>query len=466
MSTRRSRREFLKQNALSGIGFWAAAGSASAQSKSPNEQLDVASIGVGGQGRTDVKGVAATGANIVALCDVDDNNSRAKESYKKFPRARRFHDFREMFDKMREEIDAVTVSTPDHSHAVATMMAMKLGKHVYTQKPLAHDVYEARMLTQAAKEHKIVTQMGNQGTSKDGLREAVEVIRSGAIGPVREIHCWTNRPGRWWRQGAEAILAMPAVKHGLRGAGDPQRTAPRGLKWDLWLGTAPERPYQPNYLPKKWRGWWDFGCGALGDMGCHTMNIPFMACRLVYPTSIEAEVSEYNAETFPKWSIIRYEFPARGELPSLKLTWYDGGEDKPARVNRQLTQLTHGLSVPASGSLLIGDRGALFSPGDNGNDYKLLPSKDFEGHEPPAPSLPRVAGKHYEEWVRACLAGEPERPMANFSYAGPLTETVLLGCVAMRVHEKLIWDGPNLKVTNVPEANEFVRREYRRGWKL
>ncbi|HOA71921.1 MAG TPA: Gfo/Idh/MocA family oxidoreductase [Phycisphaerae bacterium] len=467
MARRSSRRNFLKTSSLATAGFWVAARPTLGQSKSPNERLNVACIGVGGMGAGDCRDMAAHGANIVAVCDVNDD--AAKGTYEKFPNAKRFHDFREMFDKMHKDIDAVTVSTPDHTHAVATMMAMKLGKHVYTQKPLTHDVYEARVLTEAAKKYKVVTQMGNQGTAEPGLREAVEVIQSGAIGAVREVHVWTNRPV--WPQGTGAILQHQGVQAALSGKGS-SATAPSHIKWDLWLGTAPERPYDPIYMPFKWRGWWDFGTGALGDMACHTANMAFMACNLGYPTSVEAEMSEFNDQTFPMWSVIRYEFPARphpkgGEMPPLKWTWYDGGRDKPAWVTRKLKELAHGRDIPDSGSLIIGDKGTLFSPNDYGAQYVLLPEKDFEGYKPPTPWLPRAPkGGHKKEFIDACLENKPEMCMSNFGYAGPLTETVVLGCVAMRARKRIEWDGPNMKITNVPEANQFLRREYRKGWEL
>jgi predicted dehydrogenase len=466
-----SRRSFLKASTLAGAGFWVAARSSFAQSKSPNEKMSIAAIGAGGKGAVDTREVAKCGCNIVALCDVDDN--RAKDTYKAFPNARRFRDFREMLDKMHKEIDAVTVSTPDHQHAVATMMAMKLGKHVYTQKPLCHDVYEARALTEAAGKCKVVTQMGNQGTALAGLREAVEVVRSGAIGAVKEIHVWTNRP--IWPQGADAVVQLRSVHNTLHGGQPAEIPVPRSLDWDLWLGTAPYRPYSDSINPKErggyvpfcWRGWLDFGTGALGDMACHTANMAFMACKLGYPTSVEAEMDEWNGETYSTWSVIRYQFPSRGDLPGLKWTWYDGGKHKPAWVNEKLTELALGNEISKSGSLLVGQKGTLFSPNDYGAQYELLPEKNFDGYKPPSPSLPRAPeNNHYREWVEACLTNKPQMCMSNFGYAGLLTETVVLGCVAMRAGKKIEWDGPNLKITNAPEANALLRREYRKGWEL
>ena len=458
MNIRSNRREFLKRTTLAGVGFWVAGGGAPVQSKSPNEKLNLGIIGSGGRGGSNLNDVA--GENIVALCDVDEQSAGA--TFQKFPKAKKYNDYRKMPEEMDREIDAVVVATPDHTHAPASMMAMKMGKHVYCEKPLTHSVYEARALTEAASKYKVVTQMGNQGTSGDGLREAVEVVRAGAIGPVREVHVWTNRP--IWPQGAGALLENASVRtalHGSRGGNPP--AIPSTLHWDLWLGVAPDRIYDPCYLPFKWRGWLDFGTGALGDMACHTANMAFMACNLGYPTSVEAEFSESNSETFPMWSVIRYQFPARGDLPPLKWTWYDGGNDKPAWVNKHLKELAKGNDIPGSGSLLVGDKGILFSPDDYGTSYKLLPESDFVGFKPPTPSLPRSPG-HHQEWINGCKGGP--KPMSNFSYAGLLTETVLLGVVAIRAGKKIEWDGPNLKVTNIPEANNYVRREYRKGWSL
>jgi predicted dehydrogenase len=471
MSQRSTRRSFLKASTLTGAGFWIASRSAFAQTRSPNEKMNIASIGVGGKGATDTREMAKCGCNIVALCDVDD--SRAKGTYEQFPDAKRFRDFREMLDKMHKEIDAVTVSTPDHQHAVATMMAIKMGKHVYTQKPLCHDVYEARMLTEAAGKYKVVTQMGNQGTADPGFRRAVEVVQAGAIGAPKEVHVWTNRPT--WPQGTRALLQLRSVRDALHGGQAEKIEPPKHLDWDLWLGTAPYRPFSDGidpkerggYVPWSWRGWLDFGTGALGDMACHTANMAFMACKLGYPTSVEPEMAEWNGQTYPQWSVIRYEFPARGGLPPLKLTWYDGGKDKPAWVSEKLTDLAEGNQLPSSGSLIVGEKGTLFSGNDYGARYELLPEDKFADYKPPASTLPRAPGKnHYREWVEACLANKPAMCMSNFGYAGPLTETVVLGCVAMRAGRKIDWDGPNMRITNVPEANAFLRREYRKGWEL
>jgi predicted dehydrogenase len=450
MNDKVSRRDFLKGTALAGAGLWAAQHTVWAEMKSPNEKLNIAGVGVGGRGAGDIDGVKSE--NIVALCDVDE--ATAGQTFRNFPNAKKYHDFHEMFEKEAKNIDAVVVGAPDHIHAPASVMAMKLGKHVYCEKPLTHSVYEARVMRETAAKYKVVTQMGNQGTATDGLRRAVEVLHSGALGPVREAHVWTNRP--IWPQGTEAILEHVGVKNALHGGGaGPQ--PPRTLDWDLWLGPAPWRPYDPCYLPFKWRGWWDFGTGSLGDMACHTMNMPFWGLKLTAPTSIEAEVSELNPETAPNWSIIQYEFPARGELPPVKFTWYDKFKKPPA-------DLFEGEEVAASGSLIIGEKGKLYSPGDIGDEWYLMPKAKFAGFEGPPRTLPRSPG-HHREWVVACKGGP--KAMSNFDYAGPLTETVLLGNVAMRLPgQKLEWDAANVKVTNVSEANPFVRREYREGWTL
>jgi predicted dehydrogenase len=427
-----SRREFFERSALAGVGFWIGTSALPARSQSANDKLNIGVIGAGGKGASDTD--ACSGENIVALCDVDEHN--AAETYKKYPKATKYHDFRKMLEK--EKLDAVVVSTPDHMHAPASIMAMRMGKHVYTQKPLTHDVWEARRMREVAKEEKVATQMGNQGTSNSGLREACEVVQAGGIGPVSEVHVWTNRP--IWPQG----IGRPSEA----------KPVPSHVKWDLWLGVAPERPYHDAYCPFKWRGWWDFGTGALGDMACHTANMPFMALKLEYPTAIEAESSEVNAETYPSWSKIRFDFPARGDMPPVKFWWYDGGKT-PSR------DLVGGRELSDSGCLLFGGKGVLFSPNDYGARFDLLPADKFEGYQKPPKTIPRSPG-HYEEWIRAAKGGEPA--MSSFDYAALLTETILLGNIALRVGKKVEWDGPKMRSTNCPEANNYVRREYRKGW--
>lgn len=482
MNQKTKRRDFLKSSALAGAGFWVAARSTQAQSKSPNEKLNIACIGTGGMGGGDTDSVGSQ--NIVALCDV--RPSALESKLDKFPDAKGYSDYRKLFDEMGDKIDAVTISTPDHTHAPAAMRAMKLGIHCFVQKPLTHSVWEARELTRMAKELKakgggrICTQMGNQGTSASGLRKAVEVVWSGMIGAVKEVHCWTNRPV--WPQGTGAVLGLDGVKFAMTGKGEAH-PKPKDVDWDLWLGTSPERPYQPQYQPFNWRGWWDWGTGALGDMACHTANMAFMACKLGYPVRVEAEMSEYNPETFPMWSVVRYEFPARGSLPPLKWTWYDGGNDKPAWVGKKLKELAGGRDIPGSGSILIGEKGTLFSPNDYGEDWVLLPAGTKRDDVKVEQVLPRSPG-HKEEWFNAIRENKPELALSNFSYAGPLTETVVLGCVALRVapgmeveteedgkkkkvvYKHIDWDGPNMKITNIPKANDFLKRPYRKGWEV
>jgi predicted dehydrogenase len=431
-----SRRDFLRNTALAGVGIWIAERSVHAEQKSPNEKLNIGIIGCGGKGFSDMTSVESE--NIVALCDVDDN--QAAEARKRHPSASFYYDFRELLDK-EKTLDAVIVATPDHTHAPASLAAMLLGKHCYTQKPLVHTVQEARLMREVAAKMKVATQMGNQGTAEGGLRRAVEVVQAGAIGPVREVHVWTNRP--IWPQGMD------------RPAGE--KPVPGSLKWDLWLSVAPKRPYNDGYCPFVWRGWFDFGTGALGDMACHTCNMPFMALKLGYPTSIEAETTDLKAEAYPKASRIRFEFPARGDMPALTFWWYDGGRKPPKEVTSDLKK------VPGSGCVLVGDKGKLFSPDDYGSTFQLFPEDQFEGFKGPAETVPRSPG-HYVEWLRACKGGEPA--MSNFEYAARLTEIILLGNVAMRVGKKIEWDGPAMKSPNCPEAERFVKKEYPKGYAL
>lgn len=462
MKAKTSRRDFLKQTSLAGVGFWVAGGIALADTKSANEKINIACIGVGGKGSSDTD-QAGQFANIVALCDIDDNYLEAKA--KKFPHAKKYNDFRKMLEEMEKQIDAVTVSTPDHTHAPASIMAMKMKKHVYCQKPLTHDVFEARMMKEIANKSKVATQMGNQGTAHSNLRRAVEIIQAGSIGAISEAHVWTNRP--IWPQ-APKVVARPS----------DTPPVPKHIHWDLFLGTAPERPYAlypPDekgekhgaYHPFAWRGWWDFGTGALGDMACHTANMPFMALKLQYPMSISAESASVNPETYPGWATVTWEFPARGDLPPVKLFWYEGHKENGVR-NLPPMELLKGEKPSDSGSLLVGTKGTLYSPDDYAGEYMLLPKKDFEGFKAPPETLPRTSGDvdtaMKGEWVAAIKGGPPA--MSNFDYASLLAETVLLGNVAIRVGKRLEWDGPGLKVTNCPEAAQYIRRVYRKGWTL
>jgi predicted dehydrogenase len=446
MSRQHNRRDFLKTSAVAGVGFWVA-GQAQADDKVKTaiEQINFACIGVGGKGSSDTADAARHG-NVVAICDVDEQT--LERAAKLYPKAKKFADFRKMFDEMGKDIDAVTVSTPDHVHAVASAMAMRLGKHCFTQKPMTHSLYEARRLAEIAREMKVATQMGNQGTASSGLRKAAALIRAGVIGPVKEVHVWTNRP--IWPQGIDRPKE--------------EQVPPTSLSWDLWLGPAPARPFHGSgqasgrnarrgtYHDFNWRGWWDFGTGALGDMACHTMNMPFMALDLREPSSVEAESSGHNKDSYPKWSVIRYTFPARGERPALTMTWYDGGK-KPS------PDLLDGQAGGQSGAVLIGEKGKLYPVGDNGSGYRLS-----SGLSEPKVEFPQSPG-HFQEFARAIKGGQAA--MSNFpDYAGPLTETVLLGNLAVWAGKKIEWDARNLRATNAPEVEPLIRPEYRKGYTL
>ncbi|MCE9546832.1 MAG: Gfo/Idh/MocA family oxidoreductase [Planctomycetia bacterium] len=431
-----SRRQFLSNSArvsaagaaLLATGVWSEL--PAAESKSPNEKLDVACIGTANRAGANVQGVSSQ--NIVAICDVDDNYLGA--CGQRFPKATKYNDFRKLLET-EKHLDAVVVSTPDHIHVPASVMAMRLGKHCYCEKPLAHSVTEARLASETAREHKVATQMGIQIHEGDNYRRVVELIQSGAIGPVSEVHVWV---GKGW------------------GGGDRPKEGqqpPANLHWDLWLGPAPERPFAAGrYHPANWRRWWDFGSGTLGDMACHYMDLPFWALQLKHPTSIEAEGPPVHPETCPLGLIVRYEFPGRDSQPPVKLTWYDGN-----MVPRQIA----GHATGGGGVLFIGADGKqLWS--DYGR-HQLLPADKFQGFKPPAPTIPNSIG-HYNEWIKACKEGTPTT--CSFEYSGPLTEAVLLGNVAYRAGKKLAWDGNQQKVTNTTDADPFLKRAYRPGWTL
>jgi len=410
----------------------------------PSDKLNIAGIGFGGRGEGDLDECGSE--NIVALCDVDEGY--AGRVFKKYPDARKWTDFRKMLDEQKD-IDAVVIAVPDHLHAVIAMAAIKRGKHVYCEKPLAHSIWECRQLTLAAREAKVATQLGNQGQASEGNRLVSEMIWDGALGTVREVHSWCNRyisP-----RGIERPKDTPAV--------------PPTLNWDLWLGPAKYRPYHPAYAPFSWRGWWDFGTGVLGDIGCHQMDAVFRALKLGYPTTVEASSSNMDEgpavreETAPKASIVRFEFPAREGFPPLTLTWYDGG-----LMPQRPVELEEGRKFgEADDNLFIGDKGKMLG-------YRLIPESRQKEYGKPPQKLPRSPG-HHKEWINACKGGEPAR--ANFDWAGPLTEVVLLGNIALKMEKqlyekglKLRYDGPNMQVTNLPEANKYIRDEYREGWSL
>jgi hypothetical protein len=463
-----NRRQFLYYSALAaaGAGALRTYGQPKPRMLGSADKLRIASVGCGGKGDSDIHHCGKE--EIVALCDADEH--MAANARRDFPNAKFYFDWREMLEKEEKNIDAVTVSTPDHLHAAVASHAIKLGKHVYCQKPLTQTVYEARYLRQLAKENGVVTQMGNQGSSAGGLRRGVEVVHAGVIGPVKQIHVWSNRP--IWPQGITRPQGTDPV--------------PPNFKWNLWLGPAAARPYKKDvYAPFKWRGWYDFGTGALGDMACHTVNLPFRAAKLGYPSSVElVEHSELNPDTYPKTSKIRFVFPAREGLPETEFFWYDGNPSdksvKPLRPPEELTKNIKELleNVPTSGALLIGEKGQLFSKDDYGTDFfiKLNDEKEFvrggnhEAVKAVPVTLPRNNlatdddAKQHLEWIEACKGGPT--PYSNFDIAAYLTEIILLGCIALRVGKKLEWDGPNMQATNAPEAARFVKRVYRNGFEL
>ncbi|MBI2928900.1 MAG: Gfo/Idh/MocA family oxidoreductase [Verrucomicrobia bacterium] len=449
--SRTSRRHFLKSSSALAAGavlsswrfFERPAVAASRRRLSANEKLNLGIIGAGGRGGENLKGVESE--NIVALCDVDEVN--AAGAFKKYPSAKRYQDFRVMLEK-EKSLDAVVVSTPDHIHTVASVTAMRLGKHVYCEKPLTRSIWEARLMRETAAKYKVATQMRTQGHAFEGTRRAVEVLRAGAIGEVRELHVWSDRPAGWWPQGVDRPTDTPPV--------------PPTLNWDLWLGPAPWRPYHPAYVPFKWRGFWDFGTGAIGDMGIHNLDTVFWALNLSAPTSVEVKSSApLFKETAPLWSIIELHFPPRGKLPPVKMTWYDGGKQPPA-------DLFHGEKIPTNGSLAIGSKGTLFTRDWHGgltekDMFLLLPRKTFAGYQPPKPTLPRPID-HHQEWIHACKTSAATG--SNFAYASVLTESLLLGNVALRVGKRIEWDAKRMKVKGCPEADPLVRPEFRDGWQL
>jgi predicted dehydrogenase len=432
----------------------------------PSGKINIAGVGVAGQGHSDLRQLKDH--NIVALCDVDWRH--AAGTFKEFPAARQFKDYRQMLEEMDKQIDAVIVATPDHVHAFASVAALKRGKHVYCEKPLTHSVWEARQVAQTARDHKVATQMGNQGQASEETRRLQELVWSGAIGNVREAHIWTDRPSRglfdeYWPQGVPRPKETPPV--------------PDTLDWDLWLGPAPERPYHPIYAPFRWRGWWDFGTGALGDIGCHSFDPVFRALKLGAPLSVEASSARVNAETFPLAAMVTYQFPARPAsvqtintharglqgasagavaMPPLKLVWYDGGLRPPRPEG-----LEEGEQMGDNGRLLVGDKGFILGT-------RVFPESRRKEAAPPTANLAPSPG-HYAEWAAACQGGPAAG--SNFDWAGPLAEAVLLGNIALRVQlrdkltrARLLWDPVKFEITSLPEANAFLRREYRAGWTL
>lgn len=401
-----------------------------AASTEANSKLNLAVIGVAGRGGDNLNGVA--GQNIVALCDVDARNLEA--AAKKFPQAKTFRDFRQLIDL--KDLDGIVVSTPDHTHAVAVVAALKSGRHVYCEKPLARTVSETRIMTDLARKQKRVTQLGTQIHAGGNYRRVVELVQSGAVGPVREVHVWVASA----YGGMELPSAMPPV--------------PEYLEYDLWVGPIPFRPYHPEWVPFKWRNWWAFGGGSLADFGCHYMDLPFWALDLKYPRSVEpVDGPPVHAESTPPWMIVRFEFPARTQKPPVSLTWYHGGKHPPLITDELFNQWK-------SGVLFVGEKGWLIA--DYGR-HVLLPEKDYAGFEPPTPFIADSIG-HHQEWIEACKSGG--KTTCPFDYSGPLTETALLGNVAFRTGCKLEWDAEKLRARNCKDAERFIKHAYRKGWKI
>jgi predicted dehydrogenase len=409
--------------------------------------LDLGVIGAGGRGADDIEELK--GENIVALCDVDTD--RAASTFAKYPKAVRYRDFRVMLEK-EKGIDAVVVATPDHVHAVASLAAIRAGKHVYCEKPLTRTIREARVLAIEAKRAGVTTQMGNQGMAFEGNRLIKEWLADGAIGTVREVHVWSDRPTHrgklplWWPQGVERPGDAPGV--------------PASLDWDLWLGPAPWRPYHSAYVPFRWRGWWDFGTGGLGDMGIHNLAPVFSALNLGAPTTVHASSTPLHKESVPLASMVHYEFRAHDGRPGVQVHWYDGGL-LPARPE----ELDEGRGLdPEDGILFVGNKGKMVVEGWGGERPRLIPERRNREYPRPARSLPRSKG-HHAEWVQACKTGSATQ--SSFEFAGPLTEAVLLGALCIRQGGELLrWDSEQMRVTNVVEANDHVHYSYRSGWEL
>lgn len=415
---------------------------------SANSKVNIAAIGIGGMGRSNLRALAEAGENIVALCDLD--HKYAAQTFKALPDAKRYKDYREMLEKQKD-IDAVLIATPDHTHAVITMAAMEAGKHVYCQKPLTHDVYEARKIAEAAKSLGLVTQMGIQGHSGEGGRQVVEWIQGGVIGEIKDIDAWCSLSYYPW---GHASWSCPV---GERPTDTPP--VPKGFDWDLWIGPASYRPYHPVYHPRTWRSWLDFGCGMMGDRGAHTFDPICWAMKLGHPTSIEASSLGGDDEIHPLSSVVRYEFPKRGNLPPVGITWYEGlTPPRPADLD------DHELLGHSEGGVLFKGSDGYLTCGVYGENPRLLPAERMNDFKAPDPTIPRIGTTHEMDWVNAIKNNT--KAGADFSYSGPLTETVLLGNIAKRTNSRLQWDGDNMKFTNVPDVNQYIRTPYREGWVL
>ena len=470
MAKKLSRRSVFKLGAAAGLGYLFTGPAFSVlRAAGANDKLRFAGIGVGGKGESDITHAGSLG-DVVALCDIDDSKRGLGWAKAKWTKAETFDDYRKLLSntELMKNIDAVVVSTADHHHALASILAMRQGKHVYCQKPLTHSVFEARVMKKTAAEYKVVTQMGNQGSAVPGLRRAVELIQGGIIGPVKEVHIWTDRPREYWKQ-APDVTARPMG----------QSDVPKNINWDNFLGGAPKRPYAPGYTPFLWRGWWDFGTGAIGDMACHTANMAFRALKLGHPDTVVAESGEINPETAPAWAHVTMTFPERDKLnPPLTLHWYEGKKDgKKVTPPANLVEIALKLdtdekrkkNLVGSGSMFVGEKGVLYSPDDYGAKCFVtaeLVDKNMTKPEKLAAYDGDNDLNNKKEWVAAIKAGKPEMAYAGFDYSSMLTEAFLLGNVAMRTGKLLKWDGPNLKVTNSPEAMQYVKTEYRKGWEV
>jgi predicted dehydrogenase len=424
-----NRRQFIRQTAAA-TGACLVSVQTHARTLSPQDRLNIGVIGVANRAGEDLREVSTE--NIVALCDIDDNYLAAVKE--KYPSAKTYNDFRRLLDQ--KDIDAVVVGTPDHTHAVAAVAALKSGRHVYCEKPLARTVSEARIIAETARKHKRVTQIGTQIHAGSNYRRVVELVQSGVIGPVREVHVWV------------------AATYGGMDLPKETRPVPPSLHYDLWLGPVKYRPYSPEYLPFKWRHWWAFGGGALADFGCHYMDLPHWALELTHPISVEpVDGPPVHAESTPPWLIVRYDYPERGIKPAVRLTWYHGGKQPSSLSAEQAAKWK-------SGVLFVGEKGTLLA--DYGR-HVLLPESDFEGFKPPAPFIKDSIG-HHREWIEACKTSGPTT--CQFDYSGPLTEAALLGNVAYRVGRKLEWDWKRLRAVNCPEADLYLQHRYRKGWKI
>ena len=459
------RRHALQLGAAAGLGYFFTGPSHSiVKAAGSNGRLNFAGIGVGGKGHGDIEQAGSHG-DVIALCDVDSSERGLGWAVKKWPKAKTFSDYRKMFEdkEIVKALDAFTCSTADHSHALASVLGMRLGKHVYTQKPLSRTVFESRVMAETARKYKVCTQMGNQGSAHPGLRRAVELVRGGLIGDVKEVHAWTDRPREYWKQSPD-LVARPK--------GEP--AIPKTLDWDCFLGPTAYRPYAPVYTPHDWRGWWDFGAGAVGDMACHTANMAFRALELKHPTKVSAESGEVNAETCPAWAHMTFEYGARGDRPAATLHWYEGKRDgKKVTPPQELLDkvLKPGEKLSGSGSILVGSKGILFSPNDYGAAFRITPDELAKGKDLTKPEkMPSLEGDNdsnqKKEWVEAIKAGKPEIAYSNFDYASLLTENFLLGNVAVRIGGSFLWDGPKFEATGNDKAMGYIKTEYRKGWDM